>query len=88
MSMNLMLSSSSGSFASFSEMSIWSISFSSASVVSRSISLAASMSSSAPRYSRDARTSSVWCAYSLFRRVNSLMSEATEGSESFFSSSS
>ena len=88
MSMYLMSSSSWGSFSSFSEMSIWSISFSSASVVSRSISLAASMSSSAPMYSREAAMRSDWCAYSLLRRVNSLISEATAGSESFFSSSS
>ena len=39
-------------------------------------------------YSREAAMRSDWCAYSLLRRVNSLMSEATAGSESFFSSSS
>ena len=88
MSMILMSSSSWGSFASFSEISIWSISFSSASAASCSISLATSMSSRAPRYSRAAFTRSVWWAYSLLRRVNSLISLATAGSESFFSSSS
>ena len=88
MSMNLMSSSSWGSLASFSAMSSWSMAFSSGSEVSRCISLAASMSSSAARYARAAATSGVWCAYSLLRRVYSLMSEATEGSESFFSSSS
>ena len=39
-------------------------------------------------YSREAAMRSDWCAYSLLRRVNSLISEATAGSESFFSSSS